>query len=109
MNLIDLIGYIVVPVKLEEFYVEQELDMDSEALIIYMKESLSMESEIYIYPIEETADDLVYEKKGIKFIQFFPLDYALELINSDLQLMNKGLTNQAIAERLLEYRFKDAL
>ena len=26
------------PVKLEEFYVEQELDMDLEALIIYMKE-----------------------------------------------------------------------
>ncbi|SDL83901.1 hypothetical protein [Pedobacter antarcticus] len=108
MNLITLIGFIVVPVKLEEFYIEHELDMDSEALIIYMKESLSMESEIYIYPIEETDDDLVYEKNGIKFIQFFPLDYALELINSDLQLMNKGLTDRAIAERLLEYRLKDA-
>jgi hypothetical protein len=108
MNLIILIGFIVVPAKLEKFYVEQELDMDSEALIIYMKESLSMESEIYIYPIEETDDDLVYEKNGIKFIQFFPLDYALELINSDLQLKKMGLTDQAIAERLLEYRLMDA-
>lgn len=39
----------VVPAKLEEFYVEEELDMDSEALIIYMKESLSIESDIYIF------------------------------------------------------------
>jgi len=82
--------------------------MDSETLIIYMKEALSIESDISIYSVEETADDLVYEKNGIKFIQFFPLDYILELIDSDLQLMNKELTDQAIAEQLLVYRLKDA-
>lgn len=108
MNLITLIGYIIDPVRREELYVQQRLDRESEALIIYMKESLSVDSDIYIYSIEETEDDLIFEKNGVKFIQFFPIDYALDLINSDLELMNKGFTDRNIAERLLEYRLKDA-
>ena len=108
MNLVTLISKIMDPVKLDQFYIQQALDVESEALIIYMKESLSIDSEIYIFPIEETEDDLVFEKDGIKYIQLFPVEYALELIESDLGLKDELFTDQEIAGRLLMYRLKDA-
>ncbi|MOA31148.1 hypothetical protein D3C78_1522900 [compost metagenome] len=67
-----------------------------------------MESEITLFEIEETEDDLVFEKEGVQYIQLFPLDYAIELIEFDLDLKNNGYSDLEIAQRLLEYRQKDA-
>lgn len=110
MKLIELISKITDPIKLEQFYIDQKLDVDveSEALIIYMKESLELDSDVYVFPIKETEDDLVFEKDGVKYIQFFPIEYALELVESDLGLKARAFTGKEIAERLLEYRLRDA-
>lgn len=87
---------------------EQGLNSESETLLIYMKESLNIDSEILIFEIEETEDDLVFEKGGIRYIQLFPLQYAVELIKEDLNLKDKGYSDLQIAKRLLEYRERDA-
>lgn len=108
MKLITLISKITDSVGLDQFYVEQKLDVESEALIIYMKESLDLDSDVYVFPIEETEDDLVFEKDGVKYIQFFPIEYTLDLIESDLGLKTGAYTDKEIAERLLEYRLRDA-
>lgn len=108
MKLLELIKFLTNPEKLKELYQEQKLNTESEALLIYMKGTLSLESEVVFFEIEETEDDLIFEKEGIKFIQLFPLEYAVDLIESDLNLKNKGYSDFEIAERLLEYRKNDA-
>ncbi|WP_413512612.1 hypothetical protein [Myroides odoratus] len=71
-----------------------------------MQETLSLESSIVIFEIEETDDDLVFEKEEIQYIQLFPVDYAIALIDFDLELKDKGYSNLKIAQMLLEYRKK---
>ena len=108
MKLIDLIEYLVKPEKIENLYQERKLNTESEALLIYMQNELSLESNIAFFEIEETEDYLQFVKNGLKYVQLFPIDYAIELIESDLGLKNKGYTNLEIAKRLLEYRLKDS-
>jgi hypothetical protein len=108
MKLINLIEYLVNPHKLDELYLTEKLNTDSEALLIYMQGALDLASEIKFFAIEETGDHLVYEKDGVQYEQLFPIDYAIELIESDLDLKGKGYSNLQIAKRLLEYRIKDA-
>lgn len=108
MKLVDLIKYLINTDQLENLYQEKGLNTESEALLIYVKDALNLESEITIFGIEETEDDLIFESGGIMYFQLFPVDYAVELIESDLGLKGKGYSDLEIAERLLEYRLKDA-
>lgn len=108
MNLSELIMHLINPTQLEMFCRQQGSNVGSEALLIYMKGSLSLDSEITILGIEETGDDIIFEKNGVRYIQLFPLDYAVELIKSDLDLKDKGYSYIEIAQRLLEFREKDA-
>lgn len=108
MKLVDLIKYLMNPEKLDNFLQNQGLNTDSEALLIYMQEYLNVEAEISILEIEETEDDLVFEKEGIRYIQLFPIEYAIDLIENDLNLKGKGYSDLEIAERLIKYRNYDA-
>ena len=108
MKLTTLIDYLKNPNKLDQLFSDEKLNTDSEALEIYMEDSLGLESEIKIFEIEETEDNLVFEKNGVKYIQLFPVEHAIEVLNSYLNLAGKEHSNFEIASRLLEYRIKDA-
>jgi len=108
MNLVEIIKYLTDPEKLKELYKEQGLNTESEALLIYMQETLNLDSEISFFELEETEDNLFFEKDGKQYIQLFSLDYAVELIELDLNLKDKGYSDMKIAERLLDYRKNDA-
>lgn len=107
MNLINLISYLVDSNKLEKLYKDEGLNTESEVRLIYMKGSLDIKSEISFFEIGETDDDLVFEKNGTRYVQLFPVNHAIDLIQSDLEPTIKGYSNSEIAERLLEYRIKD--
>ncbi|MBL0745262.1 hypothetical protein [Chryseolinea lacunae] len=79
MKLIDLIEYLINPEKLKVLYENEKLSADSEGLLAYMQERLSLDSEIVFFKIEET-EDMVYEHGGVRYVQFFPIDYAVELV-----------------------------
>lgn len=108
MKLVELIKYLLNPGQLEGLYKEKGLNTESESLLIYLQGTMDLEADIVILEIEETEDDLVFEKEGIQYVQLFPIDYAIELIESDLDLKDKGYTDVEIAQRLLEYREKDS-
>lgn len=108
MNLTELVQYLLDPESLGLLYHEFNVNPDSEALLIYLKSSLDLESDISIFEIEETEDMLNYTKDGITYYQLFPLDYAIDLIESDLELKDRGYSNEYIAKRLLDYRLNDA-
>ncbi|GAA4457581.1 hypothetical protein [Rurimicrobium arvi] len=108
MTLIELIDYLLNPERLENLYEEENLNTESDAIIIYMKYALDLECDVVLFEMEETEDEIIFEKDGIQYFQLFPVEYAIELIESDLDLKGKGYSNLEIAERLLEYRVKDA-
>lgn len=105
MHLITLIPYLKSFNKIGELYKLNNIDTESEAILIYMAEALAIESEIVFFEIEETEDYLSYGKNGVNYIQLFPVDYAKELVEDLLRL---GYNDLEIAQRLLEYRIKDA-
>jgi hypothetical protein len=47
-------------------------------------------------------------KEGVKYIQLFAVDHAIDLIEDDLDLKKKDISNLVIARRLIEYRINDA-
>lgn len=108
MKVTELINFLINPEKLEELYQAEGLNPDSEAFLIYFEGALDLNSDVTFFEIEETEDNIIFEKEGIMYIQFFPLDYAVELIEFDLDLKSKGYSNLVIAQRLLEYRQKNA-
>ncbi|UQB67782.1 hypothetical protein [Epilithonimonas zeae] len=108
MKYIDFIDYLINPEKLNDLYEKLNVDVESEALIVCLKDSLDISSEVSIFGIEETEGDLVFEKEGQKYIELFPVDYAIDLVDSDLELKGKGYSNSHIAKRLLDYRLNDA-
>ena len=108
MKLTDLIPYLVNTEQLNDFYSTQKLNTDSEALIIYMVNDLNIESEVSIFEIEETEDQLIFEKDGVRYIELFPIEHASQLIEFDLNLKRTGFSDIEIAKRLLEYRINDA-
>jgi len=108
MKLVELIKYLINPEQLDELYRAKGLNTESEALLIYLRESLDLESDVTIFEIEETEDNLIFKKEGIRYLQLFPVDYAVELIETDLDMKGNGYSDIDIAERLLEYRQRDA-
>lgn len=108
MKLTELIGILFNPEKLENLISVLGLDTQSETLLVYMKEDLYMTADIRIFEVEETEDELLFEKDGSKYIQLFPIEHIQNLIEFDLNMKNKGFSETQIAERLLEYRKHDA-
>ena len=108
MRIIDLIEYLIEPKRLRELLDKFNINEESEAILIYMKDALDIHSEISLFEIEETEDDLYFTKDNVQYIQLFPVDYAIDLIESDLYLKAKGFSMEEIGKRLLEYRLRDA-
>lgn len=108
MKLPELINYLTNPEQLQTIYKEQGLNEESEALLIYLKEELDVKADIAIFEIEETDDDLLFQKDGIQYVQLFPIVHAIDLIEFDLDLKDKGYSNLEIAQKLLDYRKSDA-
>ncbi|MBL7881290.1 MAG: hypothetical protein JNN23_15765 [Chryseobacterium gambrini] len=107
MKLEDLVKYLGNSMKFDELYDLLKLNKESEALLIYMEDQINLESDTYIFEIEETDDYLTYENSGLKFIQLFPLEMAQEMVEEYLNIYN-NITSHEIAQRLIDYRINDA-
>lgn len=108
MKLTQLIPYLLDENNLERIYDDFNLNKDSEEVIIFMRDQLDIDSEITFFDYEETDGEMEVEKDGVGYIYLFSIDYASELLLEDLNLKGKGYTDLEIAQRLLEYRIKDA-
>lgn len=108
MKIIELIPYLTDGSKVQSLYSDLGMEEGSEDMQIYMKDTLLIDSDVFLFEEEETNDYLEIEREGQTFIQFFAIDHAMDLIEYDLQLKGRGYTTTQIAERLLEYRINDA-
>jgi len=108
MKLIDIIEYLSDPTKVGQLYDTLRLSTDSEAILIYMKNTIDLDSELKFFEIEHTEDQLVFEENGVTYYQLLPLDHAVEILDSYFSDKEKKLDNFGLAKRLLEYAINDA-
>lgn len=108
MKLIDIIEYLRQPDNVGQLYKKLNLSANSEAILIYMEDSLDLNSELEFFEIEETQDDLIFNKNNVTYYQLFPVDYAVDILNSYFSDKEKGLDNIGLAKRLIEYRINDS-
>lgn len=107
MKLQDLIPYLENTTSLERLYSEVSFGRDDINLLIYMEDKLDVGSDVYLYSEEETNDLIVFLKDGKRYIQLFPVEFAVYLIEFDLDLKDKGLSDLEIAEQLVKYALLD--
>ncbi|PQA56755.1 hypothetical protein [Siphonobacter curvatus] len=101
----DLIPYLLDPDRLESLYEPYTLNKEAEYILVYAIEDLTLDAEIVFFDPEETDDYLTFEKDGVKYVQFFSIDHAIDLLD---QLELRGKPIKQIAKRLLKYRIYDA-
>lgn len=108
MKIVDVIPFLLSPDTLESLYSKIKFNSDEDVLCIYMEDEINIKSDVYFFTIEETDDDIIFQRNGVKYVQLLPVDYAIELIESDLDLKDNGYSNLQIAERLVKYALRDA-
>ena len=108
MKLVDIIEYLRHSEKVTQLYDSSNLSSDSEAILIYMKDSLDLNSDLRLLEIEKTGDDLVFIENGVTYHQLFPVEHAVEILASYFSENEKKLDSVGLAKRLMDYRINDA-
>lgn len=108
MKLLDIIDYLRDSDRVGQLYNILNLPQDSETILIYMTDSLSLDSDLKFFDVEKTDDNLIFTENGVTYHQFFPLDFAVEIVESYFSDQEKGLDNTGLAKRLMDYRINDA-
>ncbi|WP_343565244.1 hypothetical protein [Sphingobacterium sp.] len=73
MNVLETIKFSENPERLDELYIKMgiPLDSDPEDLGIYCLNTLDLSSEICILNSEESNEELIFDRNGIKYILYF--------------------------------------
>jgi hypothetical protein len=106
MKLFVIIKYMKGFVSAEDLFDALNLDIDSEFVwSIYVKGEIELNSEVEILSEEEADGQLVIEKNGIKYIEFFALTHLWDLLNNEFA---DYPNDETLANRLMHYRKYDA-
>jgi len=83
-------------------------DVEFGSIDIYLKDRLNIESEIRFFDAETIPNNLVIEVDGINYVNLFPLPMTQEIVEGYANLSAPKLNDIEIAQKLLDYRIKDA-
>ncbi len=108
MKLIDIIEHLRDSQKVHKLYSNLNLPYELDEVLIYMKDELNLDSELFFFDIKTTDDLLLYSENGTQYHQFFPLEYAAEIVESYFSEFSKLIDGPELAKRLMEYRMNDA-
>lgn len=108
MKLLDFIPYLLAPQKMAEYYRQSGIREQSVAPLIYLREALNASSDIAVFELEETEDDLHFTKNGVDYVYLMAVDQAIELIEEEFAPKRNAVPHEEMARRLLEYATYDA-
>jgi len=108
MNLIQLIDHVKNMTEAKKFVESQIPNVEFNQVDIYMKDRLDLNSEIIFVDAETTDYKVEIEINGEKYINLLPLSMLQEMVEAQKNKFFDRRTDTEIAERLLEYRAKDA-
>ena len=108
MTIKELIHYYRTNGNKEEFFKNNNLDLESEVIEIYMQKPFDLENEIRLFEIEKTEGNLKYEYKNREYYNLIDFYYFFDFIEESKTKKNEKLTDEKLAEIFLNYRINDA-
>jgi hypothetical protein len=106
MKLLDLLQLVADSLQANQPSVAEQLGYDPDYTEVYMLGQLALESELRFFDVGETDYELVYIKDGQEYVSLFMLWFGIEQIEALLK--TQQYTPATLAQRVLEYRIKDA-
>lgn len=107
MNLLNLIDHLKTIQKAAIFIARELPGVELDFVDIYLKDTLAMESEVFLFNAEEIPNNILIAMGGMELINLLPLNLAQEMVESYVS-QPELFTDAEIAEKLLRYRLKDA-
>ena len=105
MNLIEFIKYLKDEEVAIQYMNEHYPNVDYYDAEVYLKGSLSVESELTIFDGEKIEGMIEMEVENEKYYNLFTLDLLVEVYGD---YSKPSGTDREIAERIINYRIKDA-
>ena len=109
MKLVDIVKYLKDEQSFTKFLDENNYPKQAERILIYMRDSLELDSDLFFFNEHETGDNLIFEKEGSTYHQLLPLELGFEFYSyfDEFFSINK-YTDPQKAQRILEYVKNDA-
>ncbi|WP_142685410.1 hypothetical protein [Chitinophaga polysaccharea] len=107
MKLIELIDHLKTASKAEQLRNQQIPDVEYDLVELYMKDSLSFESEIAFFDAETIPGYIIIEMDGIRYKNLFSLNLIQEMVE-EYVAEYPNWSDLDIAKRIMEYRINDA-
>jgi len=108
MYLIELIEHLKTIPKAEALIREKIPGVDFDMVELYMKGSIGPAAEIAFFDADNIPLELIIEIEGVKYENLFPLYLIQEMVAEFVESYDNRLSNQEIAQRILDYRENDA-
>lgn len=108
MNLLEVIEHLKSIEKAEELIAVEIPTVEFGLVDVYLKEKLDINSEVKFFDVDAIPNNLDIEINGVKYVNLFPLPMVQEMVEEYVASNDAKLTNSEIAQRLLDYRIKDA-
>lgn len=108
MKLVKLVKYFRKGGTYEEFRKMHSLNLESEAVEIYMKLPFSFDNDLAFFEIENTEGNIEYTFNNDFFYNLFDFYYFLDAIEASNRKNNILLADAIIAKSLYDYAIKDA-
>jgi hypothetical protein len=107
MNIIELVKHLKSVEAAETFFNTEFPEIEYDLIDIYMIDRLSLGSEIVFFDAEKMSNELIINIAGITYENLFPANLAQNIVE-EFVAESKKPSNVEIAQRLLDYRKKDA-
>ena len=105
MNLIDFVKYLGSSEKITQYMSEYYADIDYYDAEVYLKNSLSVESELAIFDGDKIEGMIEMHVNNEQYYNLFSLDLLVEVYED---YSSPTETDYEIAERIINYRINDA-
>lgn len=107
MKIIELVNNLK-NIEIAQLLIAKEIPyVEYDLVDLYMVDKISIDSEIVFFNAEKIPNKLVIEIEGVKYENLFPLNLIQEMVEEYDKLDGK-ISDFEIANKLLEYRMKDA-
>ena len=108
MKLINLATFFRKGESFKKFCQQNSLNIASEVIEIYMKDSIDLESNLAFFEIEKTEGRTTIILNDIKYINLLDFHYLLDFIAESRKEGRKGISDEEIAKLLFSYAVNDA-
>lgn len=107
MNLLQLVSYFRMGGSFEVFCQQQSLNIDSEAIDIFMEKPLGINKGLTFSELEKSDGKIELTKNGIEYYYLFDFHYFLDAIEESIADEHKEKSDIELSQILLHFAIHD--